>query len=973
MHLDLMEAVSLRERSPMEDHSKAQRYFGMPQSDSSSRQERLAASFNKREGSPRESTYRQIAYNEYLTQAFGLLGKENARPYRHQRNKPSTATESDDAESMEVPLSIASKDRRPKIQLTIPGKRPYSYSHISQQQSAKDRKARRTPDLSSGSSPPSSSSHHRAFSDEVNPARLSVVSPLSVVEMPKPRRPFSTLSLESMTADMSKSAPPPKLEKANIIDSSDDTSGQDDRSSNYSPRSSMSSLTSDPGITKPIEQKHSSVAFSIMSPTAAGVFDAMDLAPKPPKNPRAMKSTTALAHRVNKNKPLPPEPELEEVRPLNTPGQPFSRSNSQKRRQNAPTPLNISRHSTVATPSRRVSLRSKYTPADLDDLDAAFKKPSAPSLEPSIYSRRFESQTLSQAELALEAHLGTIGEDTQFESQGVADVADPLQIKRGPNRFEPTRCAPTPPPRSETPSERSAPRKRLIKRSASHVASQMRAESMKSRDSSTSLKISAPMPGSSWKAERILGKSESGEIMERQASEESNWSSSDSAQPYSSPILSATDDSQTPDSEFSSVPDAAFEEVRKRLELLSAKNEESSQIFFALHESDDSSDRAYADECRETAHEFSDAQQEAQTFETGHVPITIRLDPVIEETRSQIEPVSPEDESDIHPLERRGRINDTPVRSLGSIAMSEIPELYASLPSPSDIPPVPALPSTSVRESLSPEELERIISADAAEKVLLRILQNLDNLQDLFACATVSRGFYRTFKRHELPLMKNALYAMSPAAWELREMSQPYNGLIEPESSPTSPRSPMIGYTPSLYLQHYMRDMYTMIALKSMILIHCESFLRADTITALAGGETERASQIDDAFWRVWTFCQVFGCGSNREDDIVGQMDWLRGGQMARQQRRRAGSLAAEIENSILYSPPTSFGRGNHNGLSAEDLYDMTEIWTCLGVLVRGFQGKRQEARDFGVFENASIAAGDVEKEDAVLGKSSHN
>ena len=48
----------------------------------------------------------------------------------------------------------------------------------------------------------------------------------------------------------------------------------------------------------------------------------------------------------------------------------------------------------------------------------------------------------------------------------------------------------------------------------------------------------------------------------------------------------------------------------------------------------------------------------------------------------------------------------------------------------------------------------------------------------------------------------------------------------------------------------------------------------------------------------------------------------------------------------------------------------MTEIWTCLGVLVRGFQGKRQEARDFGVYDNADITAGDVEAEDAVLGTS---
>jgi len=145
-----------------------------------------------------------------------------------------------------------------------------------------------------------------------------------------------------------------------------------------------------------------------------------------------------------------------------------------------------------------------------------------------------------------------------------------------------------------------------------------------------------------------------------------------------------------------------------------------------------------------------------------------------------------------------------------------------------------------------------------------------------------------------------------------------------------------------------------------MILVHCESFLRTDTITALAGGETERASQIDDAFWRVWTFCRIFGCGTSREDDVTAQMDWLRGGILAKQRRHEGNS-----------SDSPSFGQGNNRGLTAEDLYDMTEIWTCLGVLVRGFQGKRDLARKVGIFEHADIALGDVEREDATLGTSS--
>ena len=46
----------------------------------------------------------------------------------------------------------------------------------------------------------------------------------------------------------------------------------------------------------------------------------------------------------------------------------------------------------------------------------------------------------------------------------------------------------------------------------------------------------------------------------------------------------------------------------------------------------------------------------------------------------------------------------------------------------------------------------------------------------------------------------------------------------------------------------------------------------------------------------------------------------------------------------------------------------MTEIWTCLGVLVRGYHGKRTEAREYGIYDNAKIAPGDRKAEDAVLG-----
>lgn len=1018
-HLDLMEAVSQQDLA--RQYSEGQREIGMGKENAVQDTMKLS----RPALSMMEQNSRKMAYDQYLSEAFGLEGQMRPKPAAVQRLRgdqgPELRPESDmsvrTTDSMEVlfhinptdlpaasapapappaapaPSTLSAKDRRPKIQVTIPGstssvKRPRSNAHLVQQMNRQKTRGKvqepRQQDLLTMVSPPSSTAGHM-YEPE---ARLSVVSPLSAVQMPKPRRPFSAFSLEEMTNDMPimpHSAPP--LEKSNSSDSSDDTGEHDDGSSNYSGRSSMSSLTEDHSMEKPGDRANS-IAFSICSPAAAGVFDGVPLTPRAPQALRSFKSTTSLG--IDMNKPLPPAPGMEEVAPLNVSGQ--GRPGSMRSRR-ALSPLSFSCNSMMdlspQLPSRMSSLRSKYTPADLDALDAAFTRTS-PNTQAAFYNHIEPS--LSQAQMELEAHLGTIKEDTMYHPNIAPAVHDPLQISRGPNTMVPSRQAPPPPSSLKlSRGSMSGRKKKLHKKPAVHVALQMRADNPRGSsesergDSGTGSDrpkrpsaTSAPMRAASMvKANKILGKG--GAInaninamqMEREISAESHRSASPHTtyDDSSSPTMSRGD-SSTPETDVSSIPDHAFEEVRARLELLSPKND--SHHFSALgpqHGIPRSSPAVELPSPEQSNHVYSEGKsglnesnnegvlaprKDSLAPEILVTPINGKNESLVE-VRSIFSDVG--DESHIHPLRRRGtRPEELRPRSLASIAMSEIPDMYASLPSP-------GLSINTMMEDLTAEEVERLISADTAERVLLRILQNLDNLEDLFATATVSRGFYRTFKRHELPLMKNALYGMSPAAWELREISPPYPSL---EAS-----SPTLDYTPSLYLQHYMRDMYTMIALKSMILIHCESFLRADTITALAGGETKRAAQIDDAFWRVWTFCQTFGCGSNREEDIVGQMDWLRGGAMAAKQRRSSNraKLGEDVDsNSVLYSSPTSFGRGNVGGLSAEDLYDMTEIWTCLGVLVRGFQGKRQEAREVGIFQNADIAEGDIEKEDSVLG-----
>ena len=577
--------------------------------------------------------------------------------------------------------------------------------------------------------------------------------------------------------------------------------------------------------------------------------------------------------------------------------------------------------------------------------------------------------------------------------------------------MEPSRRAPQVPSqaphRYNTISVEQPEKRRFMKRSHSsnHIGAQIK------DDGATSLqrRMTSQGTGSISKANRILGKSGSSTPTRRelpQFFEPSRMAAqSPGAYSRSSSPTSTNDGRDTP--ELEARPDAHFEEIRKRLELLSPKDDPS-VTFLAFHEKNASppSERTRSVGVAKTVHtrpsspkkqlsperQRGAAELQAREPQSRRSPSPVELEgsvitrPVEMGMPSPVPiPVSPSASALVPSIpvppvpsdaaQRRGRVNrsnpqstisgkcrslhsqrSTKARSLASLAASEIPDIYAGLPTP---------PNLSLRPSMTAEEVEQLITADAAERVLLHILESLDNLEDLFAAALVSRGFYRTFKRNELHLLKRAIYRMSPAAWELREMSIPYSELEAGAND----------YTPSLYFRHYVQDLLTMVELKGMILESCKSFLRQETISALAGEAEERSPIIDEAFWRVWTFCRIFGCGNAREDDIVGQMDWLKGGVIAKQSTdTRTLALTDELaRNSVLFNPPPGFAKGNGQGLTAEELYDMTEIWTCLGVLVRVYQGKRKEAREYGVFDNAEVPKGDAKKENAILEEWTHH
>ncbi|KAK5294739.1 hypothetical protein LTR16_001183 [Cryomyces antarcticus] len=265
---------------------------------------------------------------------------------------------------------------------------------------------------------------------------------------------------------------------------------------------------------------------------------------------------------------------------------------------------------------------------------------------------------------------------------------------------------------------------------------------------------------------------------------------------------------------------------------------------------------------------------------------------------------------------------------------------------------------------------ERVTTASTAEQVILQIFKTLHCLDDLFATAVLNKAFYRIYKQHELSLMRTVLRNQSPASWELRELSVPH-----PEGSVPDSEMPEPEYTPLTYLEYHKRDFQVIEALKSLILTRCQSFLRSDTVAALSSTDAKMAKPVDDALYRIWSFCLLFGSNKNREDDLVGQLDWLRGGAVAH--RRSCTSTIVSVmndfdvadTNGVLFNPPDCFGAGNHpgDGLSAEELYAMTELWNCLSVLLQGFQGCTDQAREYGVFDPTCIGGGDVDGEEAML------
>ena len=873
---------------------------------------------------------------------------------------------------------------------------------------------------------------HSVNASGVAGAQMSIAPAPSTVKPPKQKRSLTSLSIHKNVSDEKKhtiGAPP--MKSANSM-SSNDTSEQDGRSSGLSERSSMSSVASEVTAGKDMPARRPvlvdatplrvdtrmSQATSKFSTTGTPRQESLLQHSRPEVRRQSSSTSMRSVSTVNFNKPLPPEPPAmwgssdfvqSPSRSSSLTVRPSTAQPDRNRDSASVRTSSIVRRSSKGSTSKG-SIRSKYSTKEAERSSRSTPKTSHPS--PSILHSMRASPSQSQTSLLPDQKLHTIKEDSPRDSRAVPPLKSPKQVSRGPMRMEPTRKPPRPPSqaphRYNTVSTEKPEKKWFMKRSntSNPGCTQVCQQDKREEAHSLQRRMTASGLSSASKANRVLGKSDSSapvrpdlpidlEMRRRHVQSQHVFSESESP--------SSMNGLDTP--ELDGRPDAHYEEIRKRLELLSPKDN-SSGIFTTFHEKNTTPPTEQAESVDEA--EIPDRrspspkprrevprQSEVAELEANRAPSPAELEgsmgtrPVEMGSSSPAKPATPLRNNSLSapvpfipvppiPTEvqqRRGRAsNSNPqsvnsakcrslhsqrslkARSFASLAASDIPDIYAGLPTPPDL---------SLRPSMTAEEMEQLISADAAERVLLHILESLDNLKDLFAAALVSRGFYRTFKRNELHLLKRAIHRMSPAAWELREMNIPYSEL----------EAGARDYTPKLYFRHYVQDLLPMVELKGMILESCKSFLRQETLLALAGEAEDRSPVIDEAFWRVWTFCRIFGWGNNREDDIVGQMDWLQGGVIAKQSGdTRTLALTDELaRNSVLFNPPPGFARGNGRGLTAEELFDMIEIWTCLGVLVRVYQGKRKEAREFGLFGGSGIPEGDEKKENKLLEEWTHH
>ncbi|KAJ5894942.1 hypothetical protein N7495_006633 [Penicillium taxi] len=617
------------------------------------------------------------------------------------------------------------------------------------------------------------------------------------------------------------------------------------------------------------------------------------------------------------------------------------------------------------------------------------ERQAAPSQNSSRTDMRGDGRTMSQAAEELEATLA----DLEKEGKTVLILDGPLQISRNNGELVATRRAPLPPPMkspySRLNSQLSPELPQTPKKSRSSRVDEMKAQQAreekghkhtKAKEHSKPKEQSKPKEHSKPKLSKKESKKDLSKV---------KYSSSHSRQP-SDGKEKRKDEQWKLKKSFSlfhrkqSLP--RVEEIR--MSMLASRSEASLVIEGALKPLSErsnslpfvskSDDEAISSPIKNPRERLRKQLPRLQTSNLdlsppyGSVPSDRQRQTADAELEGNVVPPVPSKKPS---LELRATLSE---EEKIPVTFDSIHQTHSAIPIPKPsnqiaLDPVYELDATpptpfTFQQVMEPLFSQKFIIANWSENlpdhIIMTLMQNATSLDDLFSLAIVNRQFYRVFKEQEMSLIKSAVFKMSPPAWELREMSPPW----DTEVLHRDPDAQVPEYTPTTYLERYAQDIYALAKLKSMMLVRCVPFLRHDTVRGLSGMDYARAEEVDDAFWRIWTFCRIFGSGKGREADLEGQVDWLKGGAKARAFAGAASTMTEPFGmNKVLFEPPKGFGLGNIEGLSPKQLYDMTEIWTCLAVLLQPLHGKCIEARKVGIYDGMDVPEGDANREQTVL------
>ena len=238
-----------------------------------------------------------------------------------------------------------------------------------------------------------------------------------------------------------------------------------------------------------------------------------------------------------------------------------------------------------------------------------------------------------------------------------------------------------------------------------------------------------------------------------------------------------------------------------------------------------------------------------------------------------------------------------------------------------DYNPERKAPKLSANPRSKAHHAHKSVTSRTAEQVIYRIMCHLGDVRDLQSAAMVSKGFLNTYQRNESKLVSHVVFKSSLSAWELRRTLLALRG------------------SRCFRLRDYQQDLQTVRALKRFIATRCSNNCKAKTLAGLMGQDAQCEIEVENALWRIWTFCALFGTDAALSPVPPSQLAWLNGHKQPENKSLGAG-----------------FAIGNHEGLTVDELEDMSEMWQCLHTLLSQFYARVDEAKQIGIFSNKHLS-----------------